>query len=245
LPRIRAVLVEPEYAENIGGICRVMKNFGLEELWLVNPKVRDEEVIRRRAVRAQDVVDRIKVVERLEDAIRDADLVVGTTATAALDPSNLRRVCISPAEFAGIVGAFEGLVALLFGKESIGLKNEEIEKCEILVSIPSSPEYRALNVVVAAGIILYELYKAGGIEGLRAAPKDLRNLLIRFFSEIVYKTNLSEVRKEMAVRAFKNFVSRALITEKEASLLVGSFRRVLKKIELLEMGHGNEPSSEG
>ena len=79
-PLVRIVLVETSHPGNIGAAARAMKNMGLTQLVLVNPKDFPDDKAFRRAASAVDVVSSARVVETLDEAIEGCQLVLGTSA---------------------------------------------------------------------------------------------------------------------------------------------------------------------
>ncbi|MEM2897045.1 MAG: RNA methyltransferase [Candidatus Bathyarchaeia archaeon] len=224
------ILVEPENECNVGFIARAMKNFGLKEMRLVAPAVSLGEDAKKCASHAEDVLLNSKIFDSLKDSIEDIDFKVGTTANVAIDKSNLLRIAIPVYEFKKIFPRVKNKIAIIFGRESIGLKNDELKLCDILISIPTDPGYRTMNVSHAASIIFYELYGVYGRfdeELLRRAGKDLKTRLVDYFSQLVCEAGVQEHKAKLINRAFKNVINRAFISEREASLLMGVFRKAV------------------
>lgn len=155
LDNIRVVLVNTSHPGNIGGVARAMKNMGLTQLYLVEPKDYPSEQAQWRAANAGDVLAGAKVVANLDDAIADCGLVVGTSARERRIPWPLftPRECGERA----VVEAAEHPVAILFGREDRGLTNEELHKCHYHVHIPTNPDYSSLNLAAAVQVLTYEL----------------------------------------------------------------------------------------
>jgi len=229
---IRVVLVEPEHEGNIGLIARAMKNFGYSDLWLVNPKAKLGFQAGMLASHAKDLLARAKVTANLEDAFRSCNYVVATTAIVGRSPSNLGRRSLDLREFASKTASMKGRAALLFGRESKGLTNDEIMKCDLVVTIPTSRSYRTLNVAMAVAVTLYELRTTQG-KGLvhsERASKGSREMLLKVFEELAIGVCLPQHRIPLAKRALNNVISRSLISKREASLIVGVMRRAAERI---------------
>lgn len=159
LPRIRIVLVETTHPGNIGAAARAMKNMGLSSLYLVSPREFPSDKAIWRAASAADVVNSAHVVSSVDEAIGDCQLVIGTSARDRRIPWPL----VDPVECAEKVWSEAGAqreVAILFGRESRGLKNEELQKCHYHVNIPTSSSYSSLNLAMAVQVICYEVRKA-------------------------------------------------------------------------------------
>lgn len=155
LSNIRIVLVNTTHPGNIGGVARAMKNMGLDQLYLVDPKEYPSDQAQWRASNARDVLAGAKVVNTLDAAIADCGLVVGTSARERRIPWPL----FTPKECAdqSLKEASQHPVAILFGREDRGLTNEELHKCNYHVHIPSNPEYSSLNLAAAVQVIAYEI----------------------------------------------------------------------------------------
>lgn len=155
---IRLVMVNTSHPGNIGAAARAIKNMGLRELYLVNPKEYPAEKAVWRAAGAVDVLENAKVVATLDEAIADCGLVVGTSARERRIPWPLLtpRECGDRCWFE----ASKHPVAVLFGREDRGLTNEELHKCNYHVHIPANPEYSSLNISAALQVLCYEIRMA-------------------------------------------------------------------------------------
>jgi len=230
---IRVVLVEPEYEGNIGSIARLMKNFELNELWLVRPKTKLGKMARAYAMHAQEILVSARIVDDLSQALKCVSYVVGTTAVSAKRPSNLKRTSVTPFEFARIAASTSRRVALLFGGESAGLSNRMLESCDLTVTIPASSNYRTLNVANAAAIVFYELFKARRSAErtfVEEASKQDRDRMTRFFRRLSEETRIPFYKQVLAEKAFRNIIARALISRREASLMSGILRKASDEI---------------
>ena len=160
---IRIVLVHTSHPGNIGGVARAMENMGLHRLYLVAPTNFPNEQANRRAVSADDLLERATVTDTLEEAIGDCQFVVGTSARERRIPWPLLDARQCAARVAEASAAEE--VAVVFGREDRGLTNEELKQCNLHLNIPTSSEYSSLNLAMAVQIVAYELRM------LRAAPE--------------------------------------------------------------------------
>ena len=158
LDYIRVVLVQPTHPGNIGATARAMANMGVGGLTLVQPRDFPSSEASARAAGAGHILERAVVVDDLDAAIAECTLVLGASA-------RLRAIewpQLSPAEAMQKAAktARHAPVALLFGRESRGLTNRELDRCHYLVRIPAEPAYPSLNVASAAMVLLYELRNA-------------------------------------------------------------------------------------
>ena len=155
---IRIVLVNTTHPGNIGGAARAMKNMGLAELYLVEPKEYPAPRAVWRAAAARDILDGATIVETVDEAIADCGLVVGTSASERRIPWPL----LNPRECGEKIYRESAThkIALLFGREDRGLTNEELQKCHYHVHIPSNPDYSSLNLATAVQVLAYEVRMA-------------------------------------------------------------------------------------
>ncbi|WP_226662683.1 tRNA (cytosine(32)/uridine(32)-2'-O)-methyltransferase TrmJ [Microbulbifer aggregans] len=154
LNNIRVVLVNSAHPGNIGGAARALKNMGLSQLYLVQPREFPAANAVWRAAGAAELLDSAVVVETLEEAVADCGLVVATSARERRIPWPL----LTPRECGqrAVVEAQTHPVALVFGREDRGLTNEELQACNFHVHIPSNPEYSSLNLATAVQVLVYE-----------------------------------------------------------------------------------------
>lgn len=158
LQNIRIVLVETSHTGNMGSVARAMKTMGLTNLYLVNPLVKPDSQAISLAAGASDVIGDAVIVDSLDEAIAGCSLVVGTSARSRTLPWPMldAREC-------GVKCVEEGAqapVAIVFGRERVGLTNDELQKCHYHVAIPANPDYSSLNLAMAVQILAYEVRMA-------------------------------------------------------------------------------------
>jgi tRNA/rRNA methyltransferase len=227
---VRVVLLEPEKPGNIGAIARSMKNFDLDDLWIVNPKTRIEGDARAYAMRGLQILETARIVPTFDEALEDVHVVVGTSSVAAKSSSNVPRVAITPKQLAERVSSTKGSVALVFGRESSGLTNQELEACDFMVTIPASHDYNVLNVATAASIMFYEIFHRTKARQDGLASEASKQRLLIQFDRLASKCETQSHRRRLAQRALRNVVSRSFISTREASLLVGVFRKAVSRL---------------
>ncbi len=176
LASVRIVLVAPAGPLNIGSVARVMKNFGLSQLVLVDPQCDPlgEEALQM-AVHAKDVLRAARRVDTVPEALTgcwqaiattarqrgfNAPLALPQTALPSLIPFNSSASETTGETSGGNIGGNIGDSALLFGPEDRGLSNEELSYAQQFIKIPTDPGYSALNLAQAVAICCYELYRA-------------------------------------------------------------------------------------
>jgi len=161
LNQIQIVLVEPTHPGNIGAVARSMKTMGLSKLVMVNPKKFPHYEASKRAAGAESVLDDARVVSHLSDALNECTLVLGTSVRdrEVTWPTYDPRVSADRLmQHLNVVDSIDSVkVAILFGRESSGLTNQEMDLCHSQIRIPANDEYSSLNLASAVQIITYEL----------------------------------------------------------------------------------------
>lgn len=167
LSRVHVVLVNTSHPGNIGATARALKNMGILNLRLVDPRDYPSDVAMWRAVSATDVLERATVFPTLVDAVADCSMVIGASARSRRMPWPMltprqcaRHVLLETqraADAGGGKGASGGQIALVFGREDTGLTNEELQQCHYHVQIPANEDYNSLNLAAAVMVICYEV----------------------------------------------------------------------------------------
>lgn len=233
---IFVVFVECESSGNIGFLARAMANFGLTNLVLINPCDIKEEAYYQ-AMHAKSIVENAvatKTFHNLDEFFKKENIgfIVGSTGTPG-GSYNLSRIPIKPQELGESINLNQK-IAILFGREGDGLYNEEINLCDIIVSIPTDHSYPIMNISHAAAIIFYEIFKNRNefaVEGLEEATKLEKEYLVKDMEKIVKQLGIPEHKEKTGLKSFKNIVNRAFITGREAHTLKGILRRILMKFE--------------
>ena len=220
-PEFVVILVGPKFSGNIGLIARLMKNFGLSDLRLVDAQPLKPQAWKR-AMHGRDLLAAARYCKTLEQALEDIDYVVGTSGISSKHDKKHLRNFVRPAEFAGRIGRIRGKVGILFGRENYGLSVEELRICDLLVHIPASPVYPILNISHAVAIILYELYqpqakvhipkKASGFE---------KEVVNKKFSELLDAIEYTPHKRQNTEIMVRRILGRAVLSEWEFFTLMG------------------------
>jgi TrmH family RNA methyltransferase len=220
---IRFVLVETTHPGNIGAVARAMKNMGLTDLVLVNPREFPHPEATARASGADDLLLTARVVPTLADAIGDCGLVLATTSRERdhyFRVLEAREGAIRAVQEArGTSGAGTKTTAVLFGTERNGLSNEQLLSAHALLFIPSNPEYTSLNVAMAAQLIAYEIRMAQR-EGPQVPARREAPLASAADMERLY-AHLEQVMEEVGFRD----------RTQSGTSLMGRIRRFLNRAE--------------
>ena len=226
------VLIEPQLGENIGMAARAMLNCGLTDLRLVRPR---DGWPNEHAVSASSgaaaVIERVRLFERTEDAIADLETVYASTARSR----DMTKDVFTPRAAAANMRACRdaGLrVGVLFGRESKGLKNDDIALADAIVQVPLNPAFSSLNIAQAVFVIAYEWFQGAHdvTDHELTVPRDTRPAnkqeLIYLFEHLERELDacgflrVTEKRPIM-VRNIRNIFQRAALTEQEVRTLRG------------------------
>ncbi|NTW36708.1 MAG: RNA methyltransferase [Syntrophobacteraceae bacterium] len=244
MPEIDIVLVSPLYEGNVGFAARVMKNFGFGHLVLINPcKTGDEALMR--AAHARDVLEN---AERLtfDEVCSRSSIVIATTGEVSKSVCNpMRMPYFSPNEIRDLIADIDGKISILFGRENWGLNNEEIQKSDIICTIPSAKEYPILNLSHAVGIVCYELAHLSRGEYLLASREEMEYLYAHIDSYLTLIDH-PDFKRQPTMLLIRRVLGRAMLTSREATTLHGLMRRSEWKInpEAFERKQGSYPGEE-
>ena len=218
----RVVLVGPRKAGNLGMTARAMKNFGLSELVLVAPECQIDDESWGYAVRARDVLENVRIVDDLAAATADCTLIAGTTAR---DREQYSSPVHTPRSAAPILrqASQTSPVALVFGRENSGLTNQELDLCNLVVHIPSSPELPSLNLAQSVVIMAYELFNSeAGPASPPPAPGAQSEAFFAQLAEFLVTTGYtSSQHAETVLRPFRLIARRANLDAAEIQMLMG------------------------
>ncbi|MFX1438554.1 MAG: RNA methyltransferase [Promethearchaeota archaeon] len=239
------VLVQPESVGNIGFVARVMENFNFKDLVIFNPKEKMDKILSHEtqgfAMHGKDILFNAQIIE-LENQethlkefgafLKNFDYIIATTARGKRH-SNIRRLAIFPQDLTLPISVNPLKIAILFGKESRGLTNDEISLADLILRIPTDNDYSALNLSHACGIILYEIFKkinilniGRGTHPVTIAARDDRLILLEIVKEIIEKIKIRSYKKENVYFAFRNIFGRSPMSKRELSLILGLFSKV-------------------
>ncbi len=226
------ILVEPKYQGNIGAVARVMKNFGFRNLVLVSPPKIGSEA-RAYSMHGLDILRSARVIKNFKELKKKFDFLVATSAISAGD-GNAMRTPVFPEDLANAIKT-KSRVGIVFGREDYGLYNEEIQECDILITIPASSEYPTLNVSHSVAIVLYEIFrmrneKSKNKKFTSITPKE-KEVLLKKYDALVDKVQKQDYNRKIAKKTFRQLIGRAFISGKEAFTLIGIFRRAGERIK--------------
>jgi len=235
-PRFVVVLVEPKFAGNVGSVARAMNNFGLGELWLVKPACSPaDDDAQRMAVHARPLLAKARTFASLEECLGELDLAVGTASDlAANEKRDYLRVPLRVRDFAERMPEIQGTVGLLFGREDFGLSNAELERCDMLVTIPASPAHPSLNLSHSVAVVCYELAQQSfHVTRPRQVSRQDADLLVDYVRRILDAMELPAHRQRITLLTFRKLLGRAMMSRWEYHRLMGVFAASLGAMEEL------------
>jgi len=213
-------------------------NFDVQQLILVNPCSIDDEAYIR-SVHATSILDNAIIVDTFDEAVKQVDFVVGSSAIFTDSEKKHIRIPIVLNQFVNQIKEVNGTIGLVFGREDYGLFNEELAKCDLLVTIPTSESYSSMNLSHAVNLVLYTLFSTNQTsDHLPHEPHRIdgseKRLLLDSFSSLLDTINYPKHKKEKTKVMFTRMMGRALPTKWEYHTLMGVFqqaRRNQKKKE--------------
>lgn len=230
----RVVLVCPEHDTNVGAAVRAMKNFGATDLAIVAPVAPLGFGVQLYAKHSGDVFERARVCKTLRQALSGCDYAVATTGVPERYRGRLKK-CIPLPDLPGLALGYRR-VALVFGPESRGLSQAELDKCDVAVTIPSSNLHKVLNLSHAVAVVMYELYSRmrADEQGPVLAGRRERHNLEEAFGRIVAGEPVVRDGRKVA-KAFQNVLERSRVHRDEAAALMAAFgplsrRKPVKRI---------------
>ena len=208
-------------------------NFDVHQLILVNPCHLDDEAYIR-SVHATRILDNAQIVDSFEEAIKQVDFVVGTSAIFTDSEKKHVRIPTVLEDFVEKIAQVEGTIGLVFGREDYGLYNDELRLCDMLVTIPASDSYASLNLSHAVSLVLYRLYASN--KKKCDVPHDPtridgaeKRLLLDSFGATLDVIGYPEHKKEKTKVMFTRMMGRALPTKWEYHTLMGVFQHIRRK----------------
>lgn len=266
LNSIRIVMVNTTHSGNLGAAARAMKTMGISDLCLVDPIASIDDEAIARASRADGILKNARLVSTLEEAIADCQLVVGTSARGRHIPWPLMtpRQCGELAK--AQIAQSPAPVALVFGRESRGLTNEELHLCHAHVHIPTEEEYSSLNVAQAIQLLCYEmrlaalseaegdstdadLFRGVAWDHPPASHEELNGMIQHLERTLIDVGFLNPDTPKQLMTRLRRLYQRAMPDRMEINMLRGFFAAVQRRSKTLGPDNtaakteGQEPSS--
>jgi TrmH family RNA methyltransferase len=230
MPRLRIVLVEPQEAGNVGAAARAMLNFGFDDLCIVGAHPPLLPVAGWWASGADELLERARFVDTLQEAIGDAQLTVATTSMRGrTSPVSFTSRTLAE-RFASLAG--EQTLALVFGREDHGLTREELMLCQHTAAIPTNDRFPTMNLAQSVSVFCYELSQIAPAPVARELPdaaaiervhQRARELLLEV--GFLHDDNPDRIYDDL-----RNLVARAGLDAREATIVLGIIRQIEWKI---------------
>lgn len=247
LGQIKIVLCQTSHPGNIGAAARAMKTMGLKHLVLVAPKDFPSDEATARSSGATDILETAEVVDSLDEGVKDCRLVIGTSSRNRALPWPM----VEPRQIKSILEKETTALpmAIVFGRESTGLLNEELQLCHYHVNIPANPDYMSLNLAAAVQVICYEcrllaleldhsLHSAAEITDIddlgseRKATVKQTEGLYQHFESVMIQTGFFDPKEPKLLPArLHRLFAKAQLTEAEVNIMRGFLASIPKHIK--------------
>lgn len=254
LPETTAiVLVDPHLPANVGAVARAMKNMGYRELRLVpdrpgGGRMHLSEDARRMSSGSADILEAARVFDSLGDCLADLNLVVGCSVRRGRG----RHPVFDPARLVAFLEGShpESRAGLVFGREDHGLRNHELDLCNLVLTIPTAPEHPSLNLAQAVLLVCYELSRAARGPATSAprvcsplATSEELEGLYRHAREVLLRIGfLHPQNPDRILRVLRRVLGRAQLDSREATI----FRGILRQMDWYARKHAGreDPATE-
>ncbi|ELY86601.1 TrmH family RNA methyltransferase [Natrialba hulunbeirensis JCM 10989] len=231
-------VVDAQFPGNVGTIARAMKNFGFSDLLLVDPPELDPdgEAYGFAGHARDDILPNATEIS-FDELVSDYHTIGCTAVTNEDDRSHMRFPFSTPADLAERLPTVEAPTALIFGRERVGLTNEELARIDEICAIPASAEYPVLNLGQAATITLYELRSLAlaedetqlpDLERVRANEATVDRLYDQW-ADLLEEINHPPEKRDKTMRMLRRVYGRADLTEGEANTFLGLLRRATER----------------
>ena len=241
LEQLRMVLVGTSHPGNIGAAARAMKSMGLQHLSLVSPKRFPSADATARAAGADDLLQVAPVVTTLSEALGDCGWVAVTTARSR----RLSVPVLTPRDWAekAVEQARSMPIAVVFGRENWGLTNEEVDLGQALINVPTSVEFRSLNLASAVQIMAYE-FRCAALKAANAPPpqtpteqgerpathEELEGFFAHLERTLVTIGYLDPQAPKHLMRRLRHLYNRQYLSRSEVNILRGTLATIDKRM---------------
>ncbi len=238
MKNVAVVLVEPKFSENVGAVARLCANFGVDELIVVNPVNFDLDRAYSMATRVgRQILDRMRVLRELDEALGDFGYVVGTTARVSASRKVYRTLPQAAPEISSL--ALRNRVALLFGNERWGLTNSQLALCHEVITIPTR-EGSSMNLSHAVAVVLYQLYILEGKVKLPSRPlARVEELKVMFgYLEKACRAlgYIPPGDRDDWMANIREMFLRIRLSRREVKMVIGFCKRVIERLQIEKRG---------
>lgn len=264
LSSFSVAIVEPEFSQNVGYLARTMANFGLSKLFIVSAKDKnssriDKDEASRFASHGEYIVRNAKWIRSMDVLRNRYRILVGTTAIRGKRKSNITRKTIeledalprivksvfalSSLKTSPSVRRTRSPVCFVFGRDTTGLTNDELRKCDYNVTIVTGSEYNTLNISHAAAIIFYsfrnyyDLFQSSLLKRatrMKEVPsRREKERVVSLFEQLAAKSDFQDYKKERLKETLTRLLDRSNPSLRELYLLMGLASKAQTKIRIL------------
>ncbi len=237
---IRIVMVNTTEAGNIGAAARAMKNMALSNLYLVNPQNYPSAAATARASNADDILAKARVCKSLAEAVADCQLTIGTSLrkrNIKWQQTDVVNVCNTIIKTVN-KDSKKQKIAIVFGSETSGLSNDELDLCQILMTIPSNADYPSLNLAQAVQIFSYQLYLKVRDDATSANNKSIETLptnkelqhFYRHLDQVLKSIGYTNYHRpdKLIIRRLRNIFNRTQLYKDEVAIMRGILTKIKK-----------------
>jgi tRNA/rRNA methyltransferase len=230
---VKIVLVNPIYEGNVGSVARVMKNFGFQNLILVNP-CKIGNFARAMASHAIDILDSA-TIGTLEDVLQNSELIIGTTGITRA--GSFTRSPYPLTKLNEKLSGKVGVASILFGREDQGLPNQILNQCDMIINVKTNPAYPVMNISHAAAVILFsisglcpttssELCPTTSSEPFKIASHEDLERLLGHISDVLKDIEFPVHKRKRVLFTLKRICGKSELTPKEVRMLRGILSRI-------------------
>ena len=230
------ILVKPQLGENIGACARSMKNFGFKKLIIVSPKFSfPNHKTKVTSVGAFDIIKKAKLFEKIENSISEFDIIISLSARKR----DINKKHISMGDFFNILKKKRKVnFGLMFGPEASGLSNKDLSYSNYILQIPTSKEFKSLNLSHSVTIICYELFKflnldifKKKIKTIKMSSKSKISSVLKHLIKLLDNKDffIPEEKKQSMLLNINNLIYRMEPNDKELRILASIISALSKK----------------
>ena len=234
--KFEIVLIKPQLGENIGACARSMKNFGFKDLKIVSPKFSfPNHKTKVTSVGAVDVIKKTKIYSNIESALKTFDTVVSMSARRR----DINKKHITMLDFFKLLKNNNyRKVGIMFGPESSGLSNQDLSYSNYILQIPTSKNFKSLNLSHSVTIMCYEIFKYFNLKTFNKFGKKLKisskSKILTLMNHLVnlLDTNqffIPKEKKHSMIVNINNLIYRLEPNDKELRILASIFSSLNKK----------------
>ncbi|MDH5401661.1 MAG: hypothetical protein OEZ01_13230 [Candidatus Heimdallarchaeota archaeon] len=230
---ISVICVGIKHSGNLGAIARICDNYDVKNLILVSPECNVDEQAYERATHGRRFLDNIIIVSSILEVRKFVDYLIALSARKG-GADSLSRYSNNIIEVSGNLANVSGSIGIVLGRENYGLSTSEVNECDILCHIPLPGDNPVLNISHAASLVLWELIRNKSIDeevNHRIMTEKEHTALFKLLEQLLNYSWLPNQRHYGSIRSFQALLSRALVTQREANSIIGTFRSILKSFE--------------